>query len=81
VNSSNPFPLVPFYICALKSWVKKDAKLFAVATARLNDADGPIALVANAIFIQVSIEHFLQNADRSVIESTKPGARDFEVNP
>lgn len=60
---------------------KERRKIFAVATARLNGKDGPIALVANAIFIQVSIEHFLQNADRSVIESTKPGARDFEVNP
>ncbi len=60
---------------------KERRKVFVVATARLNGADGPVAIDARAIFIQVSIEHFLKNGDRSVIEVVMPGARNFEVNP
>ena len=60
---------------------KERRKIFAVATARLDSDDGPIAVVANAIFIQVSVEHFLKNGDRSVVEDTILAARDFEVNP
>ena len=56
-------------------------KVFAVASARLNSASGPVAVQARAIFIQVSVEHFLKNGDRSIIEAAMPGANDFEVNP
>jgi acyl-coenzyme A thioesterase PaaI-like protein len=56
-------------------------KVFAVASARLNSESGPVAVQARAIFIQVSVEHFLKNGDRSIIEAAMPGASDFEVNP
>lgn len=60
---------------------KERRKIYAEATARLNSVDGPIAVVANAIFIQVSVEHFLKNGDRSVVEESISAASDFEVNP
>ena len=56
-------------------------KVFAVASARLNSESGPIAIEARAIFIQVSVEHFLKNGDRSIVEAAMSGASDFEVNP
>jgi hypothetical protein len=56
-------------------------KIYAVATARLNSADGPVAVIAHSIFIQVGVEHFLKNGDRSIDEDTTLAARGFEVNP
>ena len=56
-------------------------KVFAIASARLNSESGPVAVKARAIFIQVSVEHFLKNGDRSVMEAAMPGASGFEVNP
>ena len=56
-------------------------KVFAVASVRLNSETGPVVVEAKAIFIQVGVEHFLTNGDRSSIEATMPGASDFEMNP
>jgi acyl-coenzyme A thioesterase PaaI-like protein len=60
---------------------KERRKIYAVATARLNSVDGPIAVVAHAIFIQVGVEHFLKNGDRSDVKDAMSLAQDFEVNP
>lgn len=60
---------------------KERRKIYGVATARLNSSDGPVAVVAHAVFIQVSVEHFLKNGDRSGVEDTISAAHDFEVNP
>ena len=56
-------------------------KVFAVASVRLNSETGPVVVEAKAIFIQVGVEHFLKNGDRSIIEAAMPGASDFEMNP
>ncbi len=56
-------------------------KIYAVATARLNSVDGPVAVVAHSIFIQVGVEHFQKNGDRSSVEDTIFASRGFEVNP
>ncbi|MCH9831143.1 MAG: PaaI family thioesterase, partial [Actinomycetia bacterium] len=60
---------------------KERRKVYAVATARLDSQDGPIAVVASAIFIQVTAEHFRRNGDRSAMKAAMPGSSDFEVNP
>ena len=60
---------------------KERRKIYAMATARLNSVDGPVAVVAHAIFIQVTVEHFLKNGDRSDVEETLSAVHDFEVNP
>ncbi len=60
---------------------KERRKVFAVATARLNSPDGPVAVDASAIFIQVTVEHFLKYGDGSGVQAAMLGAPDFEVNP
>jgi acyl-coenzyme A thioesterase PaaI-like protein len=60
---------------------KERRKIFSVATARLNSVDGPVAVIAHSIYIQVGVEHFLKNGDRTVVEDTISTTRDFEVNP
>jgi acyl-coenzyme A thioesterase PaaI-like protein len=60
---------------------KERRKIYAVATAHLNSAEGPVAVVAHAIFIQVSVEHFLKNGDRSHAKDGVIAEHDFEVNP
>lgn len=56
-------------------------KVFTAAAARLNGPDGPVAVDARAIFIQVDVEHFLKNGDGSVVGAAILEAHDFEVNP
>lgn len=60
---------------------KERRKIYAVATAHLDSIDGPVAVVAHAIFIQVGVEHFRLNGARTGIEDVEPSASDFEVNP
>jgi acyl-coenzyme A thioesterase PaaI-like protein len=60
---------------------KERRKIYAVATARLNSVDGPVAVLAHSIYIQVGIEHFLKNGDRSSFDDTRSTAPGFEVNP
>jgi acyl-coenzyme A thioesterase PaaI-like protein len=60
---------------------KEGRKIYGVATARLNSVDGPVAVIANSIFIQVGVEHFLKNGDRSTVKDTVFAAQGFEVNP
>jgi hypothetical protein len=66
----------------------KGRKVFTRAVGRLDSADGPVALTAAALFIQVPIEHFTTHgraedverarADRAVQRSV---ANLPEVNP
>ncbi len=65
----------------------KGRKVFTKAVGRLGSADGPVALTAAALFIQVPIEHFTSNGrpedvakareDRAVRRSVE----NLEVNP
>jgi acyl-coenzyme A thioesterase PaaI-like protein len=60
---------------------KERRKIYAVATARLNSFDGPIAVVAHSIYLQVGVDHFMKNGDRSGVSHEQLAVRDFEVNP
>ena len=65
----------------------KGRKVFSRAVGRLGDADGPVAITASALFIQVPVEHFTTHgrpedveqarADRAVRRSVEH----LEVNP
>jgi acyl-coenzyme A thioesterase PaaI-like protein len=65
----------------------KGRKVFSRATGRLDDPEGPVAVSAAAMFIQVPIEHFTTHGrpedverarvDRSVLRSVE----NLEVNP
>ncbi|WP_185444843.1 PaaI family thioesterase [Kribbella qitaiheensis] len=52
-------------------------RMYANATARLGDADGSIALRANAVFVVVPPEHFVEHGT----DMTAENVHDYEVNP
>jgi acyl-coenzyme A thioesterase PaaI-like protein len=60
---------------------KERRKIYSVATARLGSADGPVAVIAHSIYIQVGIEHFIRNGNRLMVDDVGSNALDFEVNP
>lgn len=61
-------------------------KVYLSADGRLNALDGPVAVRARALFIQVELDHFAAHGrERDVRPATAaaslPADRDFEVNP
>lgn len=62
-------------------------KIYCSATGRLGAPDGPVAVRADALFIQVALQHFVDNGRQEEIEAVinDPDqvrhARAFEVNP
>lgn len=72
----------------------KGRKVFTRAIGRLESTDGPIAVTASALFVQVPIQHFVDNGTREHVQQAiadrasggpawRPDAQDhpFEVNP
>lgn len=65
----------------------KGRKVFTRAVGRLNAPDGPIAVSAAALFIQVPIEHFTQHGRREDIvraqedREVRGSLENLEVNP
>jgi hypothetical protein len=72
-------------------------KVYTSATAYLGSLDGPIAMTAKALFVQVSLEHFLINGNQAEVQAAVVDRKsrwadmaaaqsavppiDFEVNP
>ncbi|MGW8377245.1 PaaI family thioesterase [Streptomyces sp. ODS28] len=62
-------------------------KIFCSATGRVGGPEGPVAVRADALFIEVKVEHFLKNGRGEEIQAamddpdTVRRARAFEVNP
>lgn len=62
-------------------------KIFCSATGRLGGPGGPVALRAHALFVEVKIDHFIDNGRQEEIRATMADpdqvrrARAFEVNP
>lgn len=62
-------------------------KIYASATGRIGGPDGPVAVRADALFIEVKVEHFMDNgrSDEIAAALSNPDqikvARAFEVNP
>ncbi|MGE0817351.1 MAG: PaaI family thioesterase [Candidatus Nanopelagicales bacterium] len=65
----------------------KGRKVFTKAVGRLGSADGPVALTAAALFIQVPIEHFTANGRAEDVEKAREdravrrSVANLEVNP
>jgi acyl-coenzyme A thioesterase PaaI-like protein len=62
-------------------------KIFSSATGRIGDPDGPLAVRADALFIEVKVDHFVDHGRREEIQAAMNDpdqvrrARAFEVNP
>ncbi|MBH5337404.1 PaaI family thioesterase [Streptomyces pactum] len=62
-------------------------KIYSTATGRIGGPDGPVAVRADALFIEVAIDHFIDNGRPEEINAALADpdqvrvARAFEVNP
>ncbi|MFD9488083.1 PaaI family thioesterase [Streptomyces sp. NPDC059991] len=62
-------------------------KIYSRATGRIGGPDGPVAVRADALFIEVKVDHFIQNGRPQEIQAVMSDpdqvrrARAFEVNP
>lgn len=62
-------------------------KIYSRATGRIGGPDGPVAVRAEALFIEVKVDHFIENGRPAEIEAAMADpdqvrrARAFEVNP
>ncbi len=62
-------------------------KIYCTATGRMGGPGGPVAVRADALFIEVQVEHFIENGREEEIHAAMEDpdqvrrARAFEVNP
>ncbi|MFI7010813.1 PaaI family thioesterase [Streptomyces sp. NPDC050145] len=62
-------------------------KIYSTATGRIGGPDGPVAVRADALFIEVKVDHFIENGREEEIQAAMSDpdqirrARAFEVNP
>ncbi|MEU5645883.1 PaaI family thioesterase [Streptomyces milbemycinicus] len=62
-------------------------KIYCMATGRTGGPDGPVAVRADALFIEVKVDHFIKNGCSEEIDAALADpdqvkvARAFEVNP
>lgn len=62
-------------------------KIYSRATGRIGGPDGPVAVAAEALFIEVKVDHFIENGRSAEIQAAMADpdqskrVRAFEVNP
>jgi acyl-coenzyme A thioesterase PaaI-like protein len=62
-------------------------KIYSTAVGRIGGPDGPVAVRADALFIEVKVDHFIKNGRSEEIQAALSDpdrtrvARAFEVNP
>ncbi|GAA3215502.1 PaaI family thioesterase [Streptomyces thermocoprophilus] len=62
-------------------------KIYSTATGRIGGPDGPVAVRADALFIEVKVDHFIDHGRKEEIQAAMNDpdqvrrARAFEVNP
>lgn len=62
-------------------------KIYSTATGRIGGPEGPVAVRADALFIEVKVDHFIDNGRPAEIQAAMSDpdqvrrARAFEVNP
>ncbi|WP_405906264.1 MULTISPECIES: PaaI family thioesterase [unclassified Streptomyces] len=62
-------------------------KIYSTATGRIGGPEGPVAVRAEALFIEVKVDHFIDNGRQEEIQAAMNDpdqirrARAFEVNP
>lgn len=66
---------------------KHGRKIFCSATGRIGGPEGPVAVRADALFVEVKVEHFIDNGRSEEIQAAMADpdqvkrVRAFEVNP
>jgi acyl-coenzyme A thioesterase PaaI-like protein len=56
-------------------------KIYASADGRLNAEDGPVAVRARGLFVEVGFEHFTTHGDPNALEKFRRGDEDWNINP
>ncbi|MFD7668770.1 PaaI family thioesterase [Streptomyces sp. NPDC059788] len=62
-------------------------KIYSTAVGRIGGPDGPVAVRADAVFVEVKVDHFIDNGRPAEIQAAMADpdqvrrARAFEVNP
>ncbi|GGZ36906.1 PaaI family thioesterase [Streptomyces poonensis] len=62
-------------------------KIYSTATGRIGGPDGPVAVRADALFVEVKVDHFVENGRPAEIQAAMSDpdqvrrTRAFEVNP
>ncbi|AWT45970.1 MULTISPECIES: PaaI family thioesterase [Streptomyces] len=62
-------------------------KIYSTATGRIGGPDGPVAVRADALFVEVKVDHFIDHGRKEEIQAAMSDpdqirrARAFEVNP
>lgn len=82
-----PVPVGSVLFLAAEVTAVSGRKIFCSATGRLGGPGGPVALRADALFVEVKVDHFIDNGRQEEIRVAMADpdqvrrARAFEVNP
>ncbi|EKX60472.1 PaaI family thioesterase [Streptomyces ipomoeae] len=82
-----PVPVDTVLYLAAEVTAVAGRKIYATATGRIGGPDGPLAVRADAIFIEVKVDHFIDHGRQEEIQAVMNDpdqvrrARAFEVNP
>lgn len=82
-----PVPVGTVLFLTAEATAVSGRKIFCSAIGRLDSPDGPVAVRAEALFIEVKVDHFVDNGRQEEIRAAMADpdqvrrARAFEVNP
>ncbi|MEV4994632.1 PaaI family thioesterase [Streptomyces niveus] len=82
-----PVPVGTVLFLTAEATAVSGRKIFCSATGRLGGPDGPVAVRAGALFVEVKVDHFVDNGRQEEIRAAMADpdqvrrARAFEVNP
>ncbi|GAA2399189.1 PaaI family thioesterase [Streptomyces glaucosporus] len=82
-----PVPVDSVLYLEARAVARRGRKIYCTATGRIGGPEGPLAVRADALFIEVKVDHFVENGRKEEIEAamadpdTVRRARAFEVNP
>ncbi|MTE21377.1 PaaI family thioesterase [Streptomyces sp. TRM43335] len=82
-----PVPVGSVLHLTARATARHGRKIYCTGTGRIGGPDGPVVVRADALFIEVKVEHFVDHGRREEIEAamadpdTVRRARAFEVNP
>lgn len=82
-----PVPVDTVLYLDARATARHGRKIYCTATGRIGGPDGPVAVRADAVFIEVKVEHFVDHGREEEIQAAMADpdqvrrARAFEVNP
>ncbi|MET7642016.1 PaaI family thioesterase [Streptomyces sp. NPDC005438] len=82
-----PVPVDTVLYLTARATARSGRKIYCQAEGRIGGPDGPLAVRADGLFIEVKVEHFIDNGRDEEIEAAMADpdqvrrARAFEVNP